>query len=386
MFCTRVVRREYRDEWLGEDGSNGQAVDGIAIAQNAGIEGAIFEPLDHARGKGLVQMKTHARVGLTVRTKDARETREHARADKANVERTYFPAADAARFVDVTLDVAQRAMRAFKERFADGSQADGSRGSVKEWIPEHLFELANLLRERWLAQVEAMRCASEVKFFRHRDEVTKVTQFDVDIHMLNIIIEQNKILDISAVGQQTNTRSASAMQINSEQQKDAGGGIAGVDLLGVEIRPLRPGEDASAFRTLNEEWITRYFALEQKDREILEDPENAILRRGGHIFVAYVAGEAVGCAALIPMGDGVYELSKMAVSPRFRGLGIGRKLLEYTIAQAKAIGAGSLFLGSNTILKNAVHLYESVGFQHVPPERIPPTPYTRANVFMEMQL
>jgi hypothetical protein len=45
-----------------------------------------------------------------------------------------------------------------------------------------------------------------------------------------------------------------------------------------------------------------------------------------------------------------------------------------------------LFLGSNAKLENAVHLYESIGFRHVPPERIPPMPYTRANVFMEMAL
>ena len=32
---------------------------------------------------------------------------------------------------------------------------------------------------------------------------------------------------------------------------------------GVEIRSLAPGDDATAFRTLNEEWITQYFTLEQ---------------------------------------------------------------------------------------------------------------------------
>lgn len=159
-----------------------------------------------------------------------------------------------------------------------------------------------------------------------------------------------------------------------------------VNPLDIEIRPLEPGEDGSAFRTLNEEWITRYFVLEQKDREILEDPENAILRKGGQIFLVRVGGETVGCVALIPMGEGVYELSKMAVSPQVRGLGIGRKLLGYTITQAKLMGAKSLFLGSSTKLKNAVHLYESIGFRHVPPERIPPMPYTRADVFMEMHL
>jgi N-acetylglutamate synthase-like GNAT family acetyltransferase len=153
----------------------------------------------------------------------------------------------------------------------------------------------------------------------------------------------------------------------------------------VEIRPLQPNDDATAFRTLNEEWITHYFVLEKKDREILDDPRNAVLGQGGHIFMAYVEGAAVACAALVPLGGGVYELSKMAVSSELRGLGVGRKLLEHVIAQARLMAAKSLFLGSNAKLTSAVHLYESVGFRHVPPDKLPPLPYTRANVFMEMQ-
>jgi putative acetyltransferase len=154
----------------------------------------------------------------------------------------------------------------------------------------------------------------------------------------------------------------------------------------IAIRPLEIGQDSSAFRTLNEEWITRYFVLEPKDRETLGDPENTILRKGGRIFIAYGQGKALGCVALIPMENGVYELSKMAVSPESRGLGTGRKLLEYAIAQARELGAKSLFLGSNSVLKSAVHLYESVGFRHVPPEKLPDMHYSRANVFMEMPL
>jgi putative acetyltransferase len=160
----------------------------------------------------------------------------------------------------------------------------------------------------------------------------------------------------------------------------------GANLPEIEIRSLEKGEDATAFRTLNEEWITRYFALEKMDRETLGDPEKKILEKGGYIFMAYAGDLAVGCVALIPIGDLVYELSKMAVSPELRGLGIGRRLLQHAITQAKRIGAKSLFLGSNAKLANAVHLYESVGFRHVPPEKIPPMPYSRANVFMEMPL
>lgn len=154
----------------------------------------------------------------------------------------------------------------------------------------------------------------------------------------------------------------------------------------LDIRPLQIGQDGSAFRTLNEEWIKLHFTLEKKDNETLGDPENTILRKGGAVLMVYVEERPVGCVALIPMGKGVYELSKMAVAPRLRGRGIGRGLLEYAIDHARRMGANSLFLGSNSILKNAVHLYESVGFRHVPAERLPDMAYARADVFMEMPL
>lgn len=154
----------------------------------------------------------------------------------------------------------------------------------------------------------------------------------------------------------------------------------------IEIRPLLPGEDPTAFRTLNEEWITRYFTLEPKDVETLGDPTNSILLKGGYIFMVYADTKPVGCAALIPMTSGVYELSKMAISPNLRGQGLGRRLLKHVISEAKLIGARYLFLGSSTKLPNAVHLYESVGFRHVQPETLPPVPYARANIFMEMTL
>jgi putative acetyltransferase len=193
--------------------------------------------------------------------------------------------------------------------------------------------------------------------------------------MQTIIIRSNKILDIWLRREQNSSRRSHKLTTDTT--------VSAVD---IRIRQLQTSQDAAAFRALNVEWITRYFVLEPKDRETLGDPENTILRKGGHIFMVEVHGDSVGCAALIPMGNDAYELSKMAVSPRLRGLGIGRKLLEHVIAEAKTIGARSLFLGSSVKLRNAVHLYESVGFRHVRPENLPPNPYTRADVFMEMLL
>jgi putative acetyltransferase len=76
----------------------------------------------------------------------------------------------------------------------------------------------------------------------------------------------------------------------------------------------------------------------------------------------------------------------MAVSDIYQGHGVGRKILEFTIAQAKALGAHTLELVTNSKLGNAIHLYESLGFRHLPPERVEPSPYARADVFMELHL
>jgi putative acetyltransferase len=153
----------------------------------------------------------------------------------------------------------------------------------------------------------------------------------------------------------------------------------------IAFRLFQPS-DAEPFRMLNEEWIARYFRLEEQDRIQLGDPENNILRPGGQILMAVAGEERIGCCALISVKPGVFEVAKMAVSERYRGHGIGRRLLEYAIAQAQVLGAHTLELASNAKLANAVHLYESVGFRHLPPERLEPSPYARANVFMELHL
>jgi N-acetylglutamate synthase-like GNAT family acetyltransferase len=141
-----------------------------------------------------------------------------------------------------------------------------------------------------------------------------------------------------------------------------------------------------AFREINESWIAKFFALEERDREILNNPAKYILAPGGEIVMA-VAGETiVGCCALLPMEDGSFEVSKMGVAEPYRGQGIGRRLLASVIGHARALGIRRLYLETNQTLANAIHLYEALGFRDLPPERIHPSPYARANVYMEMLL
>lgn len=155
--------------------------------------------------------------------------------------------------------------------------------------------------------------------------------------------------------------------------------------LTIHVRPFQNGDEA-AFRELNEAWIAKYFAIEEADRIVLEDPVGNILAVGGHIFMAVSDEVPVGCCALLPMEPGAFELAKMAVREDLRGHGIGRKVLEYAIGQARKLGIARLYLETNRKLANAIHLYESVGFQHVSPDQVIPSPYARANVFMEMKL
>lgn len=153
----------------------------------------------------------------------------------------------------------------------------------------------------------------------------------------------------------------------------------------IQIRRFQE-EDARDFYDLNVAWIEKFFAMEDADRKALGDPGGYILAKGGHVFMAFLGHRAVGTCALIFVRPGVFEVAKMAVVEDVQGLGIGRKLLVHTVAEARALGAERLTLETNQKLVPAIRLYETTGFQHLPPERIEPSPYARANVFMEMLL
>ena len=151
----------------------------------------------------------------------------------------------------------------------------------------------------------------------------------------------------------------------------------------VQIVPFRP-DHAAAWAALNEAWLAEGgFAVEAKDRKVIDDPQGAILRLGGRIFMAERAGEAIGCCALMAMDDGGFEVAKMTVSPAARGLGLGRRLLDTSEAAARADGEPRLYLETSSTLKPAGALYRSFGFIDLPPRL---SPYARADVWMEKRL
>lgn len=136
------------------------------------------------------------------------------------------------------------------------------------------------------------------------------------------------------------------------------------------------------FARLNIEWLERWFTVEAVDREVLGDPESHILGPGGRILFAVDRAErALGTVALMRHDQDDVELTKMAVDPVARGAGIGRMLLTDALASFVEMGGTRLFLETNTRLRPAIQLYESVGFRRQPTLRAG-SHYQRADVYM----
>lgn len=132
---------------------------------------------------------------------------------------------------------------------------------------------------------------------------------------------------------------------------------------------IRPFSDANAhhFATINAEWIESMFVLEPHDRHVLDHPREMIVDRGGCILFVAHDEAIIGAGALMPTGDGAYELTKMGVLGSARGLKAGELLLAALIAEAETRpDCQLLYLLTNHICEAAIHLYEKAGFRHDP--------------------
>ncbi|WP_026896870.1 GNAT family N-acetyltransferase [Daejeonella oryzae] len=150
----------------------------------------------------------------------------------------------------------------------------------------------------------------------------------------------------------------------------------------IEIIDYQPGYKDD-FRSLNIEWISQYFEPEPLDFQQLDHPEEYIIDNGGKIYFARSGTEIIGTVSLKKVNNTVFELSKMAVSPRFQGMGTGRLLGEHVIKEAKKLGCKLLFLESNKKLVSAIKLYEKLGFIEV---QLNNSPYSRSDFRAEMVL
>lgn len=136
-------------------------------------------------------------------------------------------------------------------------------------------------------------------------------------------------------------------------------------------------------KTLNYEWLEKYFKIEESDIRSLSNPKEEIIDKGGFIFYAKLNDDIVGTCSLLKKNDTTLEIGKMAVSENAQGHRIGTLLLEHCLNFAKNHRIETLILYSNTQLAPAIHLYRKYGFYEIEMEK---GLYERANIKMEKRL
>ena len=151
----------------------------------------------------------------------------------------------------------------------------------------------------------------------------------------------------------------------------------------IRVVPFQP-DYAGDFRRLNLEWIERLFTVEAPDRKVLDDPEGAIIGKGGMIFFALDGEAVVGTVALIRIDEGRCELAKMAVAASHQRRGIGELLGAACKSWARGKEIETIVLETNSKLGNAIRLYERLGFRRVVDPRA--SEYARCDVHMELSV
>lgn len=125
------------------------------------------------------------------------------------------------------------------------------------------------------------------------------------------------------------------------------------------------GEDADAVRALVF-GVLRSYGLRpdpaSTDKD-LDDLEGYYFSKNGWFAVLEGAVGVIGSYGLMRLDSGSCELRKMYLDPRFRRMGFGKLLLEDALRRAREMGCSVMCLETASVLKEAIALYESYGFE-----------------------
>ncbi len=136
----------------------------------------------------------------------------------------------------------------------------------------------------------------------------------------------------------------------------------------ITIRQAETAIDLEATREIFREYET-WLGLDlcfQGFEDELENLPGKYAPPGGRLYLAEVDDIVVGCITLRPLESNVCEMKRLFVREKFRGMQIGKLLIERLIADARLIGYDAMRLDSfPPKMGKAVLLYESYGFREI---------------------
>ena len=84
-------------------------------------------------------------------------------------------------------------------------------------------------------------------------------------------------------------------------------------------------------------------------------------------FVTRADGAPAGCGGIKLFGTDYGEVKRMFVRPPFRGLGLGKLMLDHLIGYARRNGVSLVRLETGIYQPEAISLYERAGFRRIAP-------------------
>lgn len=138
----------------------------------------------------------------------------------------------------------------------------------------------------------------------------------------------------------------------------------------INIRPIAPGDNHSLARIIRDS-LAEFGA--NKPGTVYYDPTTDHLYelfrepRSGY-FVAEQDGQLLGGAGIFPTAGlpaDTCELVKMYLVPAARGIGLGRRLVDYCMDQARSAGFSQVYLETMPELKQALTMYARLSFEYI---------------------
>ena len=137
----------------------------------------------------------------------------------------------------------------------------------------------------------------------------------------------------------------------------------------LKIFPVETKEDIDAVKQLFIEYADslEFDLCFQNFEEELANLPGDYTPPEGCLLLAEYQGKVAGCVALRKLSDDVCEGKRLYVRPQFRGLKIGRKLVEAIITEAGKRGYSSIRGDTVPSMQIAQALYASLGFKQIEP-------------------